>query len=62
MRLKYKYVIKKLTNAKNIQSKNYLKTLLTIMDSINPILKSKTKKSISNKSNKRKTQRSISLD
>ena len=60
MRIKYKYVINKLTNMKNIQTKDYLKTLLGIMDTLKP--KSKTKKSQSIKSSKRKTKRSSSLN
>ena len=62
MRIKYKYVIHKLTSMKNMQSKDYLNTLLEIMDSLKPKTKSKTKKSQSIKSSKRKTKRSISLN
>ena len=58
MRLKYKYVVNKLTNTKNIRSKNYLKTLLSIIDSMKPKSKSKTKKLGTIQSNKRKTKRS----
>lgn len=61
MRIKYKYVIHKLTSMKNMQSKDYLNTLLAIMDSLKPKTKSKTKKSQSIKSSKRKTKRSSSL-
>lgn len=62
MRIKYKYVINKLTNMKNIQTKDYLKTLVGIMDTLNPTIKSKTKKSQSIKSSKRKTKRSSPLN
>lgn len=58
MRIKYKYIINKLTNAKNINSKNYLKTLLSIVDSLRPKSISKTKKSQSIKSTQRKTKKS----
>ena len=62
MRIKYKYVIHKLTSMKNMQSKDYLNTLLAIMDSLKLKTKSKTKKSQSIKNSKRKTKRSSSLN
>lgn len=61
MRIKYKYIIHKLTNSNNIKSNDYLKTLLNIMDSMNPKSKSKTKKSLTMKKKNRKTKRSTSF-
>jgi hypothetical protein len=55
MRIKYKYVIRQLTNQKNIQTHDYLKTLLSIIEVINQ--KPKSRKTMKSNPKYRKTQK-----